>query len=135
MKIGDFGFSRTFRPDAVLDTPCGSLAYAAPEVISGKVYSGPPADLWSLACIFYVMMVGELPFDADTDYQVVQNIKKGNWHDSPHLVNQTTRKLLRKMLRPNPKARITLAEVQRSPVLWQDRVGGHPWRPCRVFLA
>jgi len=121
VKIGDFGFSRTFRPDAVLDTPCGSLAYAAPEVISGKVYSGPAADLWSLACILYVMIVGELPFDAETDYQVVQNIKRGNWHDSPHLLNQSTRKLLRRMLQPNPKARVALSEVQRSPVLWQDR--------------
>ena len=48
MKIGDFGFSRTFSPGDPLSTPCGSFAYAAPEVITGQKYLGPAADVWSL---------------------------------------------------------------------------------------
>jgi serine/threonine protein kinase len=37
VKIGDFGFSRSFNPHAAMETACGSLTYAAPEVIAGKV--------------------------------------------------------------------------------------------------
>lgn len=53
VKIGDFGFSRTFSPGDPLSTPCGSFAYAAPEVITGQKYLGPAADVWSLGKWYY----------------------------------------------------------------------------------
>src|SRR4051812_17275588 len=37
VKLGDFGFSRSFSPGKAMETACGSLTYAAPEVIAGKV--------------------------------------------------------------------------------------------------
>ncbi len=46
VKIGDFGFSRSFNPHAAMETACGSLTYAAPEVIAGKVrHAYAPAPL------------------------------------------------------------------------------------------
>lgn len=50
-KIGDFGFARTFSPSTPMETPCGSYAYAAPEVISGRKYLGAASDIWSLGLI------------------------------------------------------------------------------------
>lgn len=40
IKIADFGFSTEFTVGENLDTPCGSLAYAAPETHLGKEHQG-----------------------------------------------------------------------------------------------
>jgi serine/threonine protein kinase len=52
VKIGDWGFSSEFHPGSKLETYCGSLDYAAPEVLSGISYTGPEVDIWSLGTIF-----------------------------------------------------------------------------------
>ena len=41
VKIADFGLSNIMRDGYFLKTSCGSPNYAAPEVISGKLYAGP----------------------------------------------------------------------------------------------
>lgn len=42
-------------------TLVGTEDYIPPEVLQEKV-SGPPADLWSLGVIIYMMLFGESPF-------------------------------------------------------------------------
>jgi serine/threonine protein kinase len=48
VKIGDWGFSSEFHPGSKMETYCGSLDYAAPEILSGVAYVGPEVDIWSL---------------------------------------------------------------------------------------
>lgn len=47
VKIADFGLSNIMTDGDFLRTSCGSPNYAAPEVISGKLYAGPEVDVWS----------------------------------------------------------------------------------------
>ena len=51
VKIADFGLSNIMTDGNFLKTSCGSPNYAAPEVISGKLYAGPEVDVWSCGVI------------------------------------------------------------------------------------
>ncbi|XP_023389978.1 maternal embryonic leucine zipper kinase isoform X2 [Pteropus vampyrus] len=67
LKLIDFGLCAKPKgnKDYHLQTCCGSLAYAAPELIQGKSYLGSEADVWSMGILLYVLMCGFLPFDDD----------------------------------------------------------------------
>jgi serine/threonine protein kinase len=56
VKISDFGFANIITPGQKFRSFCGSLLYAAPEILSGHPYSGPYVDLWSLGVILYTMV-------------------------------------------------------------------------------
>jgi len=60
LKAIDFGFSKFRLDDDMLLSKCGSPAYAAPEIFSGKGYTGQ-CDLWSLGVIIFTLLVGYLP--------------------------------------------------------------------------
>ena len=63
VKVADFGLSNMITDGDFLKTSCGSPNYAAPEVISGRLYAGPEIDIWSCGVILYALLTGRLPFD------------------------------------------------------------------------
>ncbi|XP_014635282.1 PREDICTED: maternal embryonic leucine zipper kinase-like [Ceratotherium simum simum] len=67
LKLIDFGLCAKLKDnkDYHLQTCCGSLAYAAPELIQGKSYLGSEADVWSMGILLYVLTCVFLPFDDD----------------------------------------------------------------------
>lgn len=79
IKVIDFGLSNTAKDSTALSTACGSPNYAAPEVISGRAYSGPEVDIWSCGIILYAMICGSLPFDASQLALLYTKIKQGEY--------------------------------------------------------
>ena len=63
IKIIDFGLSNLYAPKNLLKTYCGSLYFAAPELLSAKPYIGPEVDVWSFGVVLYVLVCGKVPFD------------------------------------------------------------------------
>ena len=119
VKIADFGLSNIMTDGNFLKTSCGSPNYAAPEVISGKLYAGPEVDVWSCGVILYVLLVGRLPFDDEYIPSLFKKIAQGNYHVPSYLSSGAVR-LIRKMLQTNPMSRITIQEIRQDPWFTTD---------------
>ena len=65
VKIADFGLSNLMKDGKLLKTSCGSLNYAAPEIIGHRYYEGTSLDVWSCGVILFTMLAGSLPFDEE----------------------------------------------------------------------
>jgi carbon catabolite-derepressing protein kinase len=114
VKIADFGLSNIMTDGNFLKTSCGSPNYAAPEVISGKLYAGPEVDVWSCGVILYVLLVGRLPFDDEYIPALFKKIAQG-LYTIPSYVSEGARNLIKKMLQVNPVHRITVQEIRQDP--------------------
>lgn len=110
IKIADFGLSNIMSDGNFLKTSCGSPNYAAPEVISGKLYAGPEVDVWSCGVILYVMLCGRLPFDDESIPALFKKISNGVY-TLPHDLSSGAKNLLTRMLVVNPLNRITMLEI------------------------
>lgn len=114
VKIADFGLSNIMTDGNFLKTSCGSPNYAAPEVISGKLYAGSEVDVWSCGVILYVLLVGRLPFDDDHIPTLFAKIARGTYV-VPHWMSSGAASLIKKMLVVNPVNRATVAEIRQDP--------------------
>ncbi|KAI1443257.1 Pkinase-domain-containing protein [Annulohypoxylon stygium] len=119
VKIADFGLSNIMTDGNFLKTSCGSPNYAAPEVISGKLYAGPEVDVWSCGVILYVLLVGRLPFDDDHIPSLFSKIQRGVF-TVPHWVPSDAASLIRRMLQTNPVQRIVIDEIRQEPWFLKD---------------
>ncbi len=77
IKIIDFGLSNLYNPVDHLSTFCGSLYFAAPELLNAKVYTGPEVDVWSFGVVLYVLVCGKVPFDDQSMPALHAKIKRG----------------------------------------------------------
>ena len=66
--LTDFGIAVSVREaDFSAGRPFGTLPYMAPEAISGEHQQlDPRSDIYSLGVVFYELLTGRLPFDADS---------------------------------------------------------------------
>ena len=119
VKIADFGLSNIMTDGNFLKTSCGSPNYAAPEVISGKLYAGPEVDVWSSGVILYVMLCGRLPFDDDFIPALFKKISNGVY-TLPSYLSEGAKSLLTRMLVVNPLNRITIHEIMEDEWFKQD---------------
>ena len=114
IKIIDFGLSNLFSPRNHLKTFCGSLYFAAPELLQAKQYTGPEVDVWSFGIVLYVLVCGKVPFDDQSMPQLHAKIKKGVVEYPPWLTPEC-RTLIARMLTTNPADRATLHEIMSHP--------------------
>ena len=77
IKIIDFGLSNLYSAMSHLSTFCGSLYFAAPELLNAKVYTGPEVDIWSFGIVLYVLVCGKVPFDDQSMPALHAKIKRG----------------------------------------------------------
>ncbi|CAJ1810787.1 unnamed protein product [Sphenostylis stenocarpa] len=116
LMVSDFGLSALTESkckDGLLHTTCGTPAYVAPEVINRKGYDGMKADVWSCGVILYVLLAGHLPFHDSNLMVMYRKISKGEFK-FPKWFEPDVRRLLIRMLNPNPKTRISIDKIMKS---------------------
>ncbi|CAK5277862.1 unnamed protein product [Mycena citricolor] len=123
IKIIDFGLSNLYDPVGHLGTFCGSLYFAAPELLNAKVYTGPEVDVWSFGVVLYVLVCGKVPFDDQSMPALHAKIKRG-LVEYPIWLSAECKHLLSRMLVTNPLLRAPLSEVLSHP--WMLRGFGSP---------
>ncbi|KAM7273443.1 hypothetical protein ACFE04_028107 [Oxalis oulophora] len=118
LKAIDFGLSVFFSPGERFNEIVGSPYYMAPEVLRRNY--GPEVDVWSAGVILYILICGVPPFWAETEQGVAQAIirsvidfKRDPWPN----VSDNAKDLVKKMLDPDPKQRLTAKEVLEHPWL------------------
>ncbi|XP_020101159.1 CBL-interacting protein kinase 32 isoform X1 [Ananas comosus] len=113
LKVSDFGLSalsQQVRDDGLLHTTCGTPNYVAPEVLEDRGYDGATADLWSCGVILFVLLAGYLPFEDSNLMTLYKKISHAEF-TSPSWISFGARKLLTRILDPNPVTRITVPEI------------------------
>ncbi|CAB1327736.1 unnamed protein product [Coregonus sp. 'balchen'] len=101
VKIVDFGSAQNFNPLSLkqYNSSLGTLEYMSPEMVKGDVV-GPPADIWSLGVLTYVMLSGRLPFQDKDPHQTETKIQMAKFDPTklyPN-VSQSASMFLKKML-------------------------------------
>lgn len=113
VKLIDFGLSNFFDNKMLLNTFCGSLYFAAPELLMGMQYNGPEVDVWSLGVILYVMLCGKVPFDDESVRELQNKIKEAQFEFIGSVSNDA-KSLVMGMIVPEVEARFSINQIKRS---------------------
>ncbi|XP_066542039.1 striated muscle preferentially expressed protein kinase-like [Hoplias malabaricus] len=113
VKIIDFGSAQTFNPLFLkqFSPPIGTLEYMSPEMLKGDVV-GPPADIWSVGVLTFIMLSGRLPFtemdSAETEARILA--AKFDLSKLYQNVSQSASLFLKKILCSYPWARPSIKD-------------------------
>ncbi|KAH8295787.1 hypothetical protein KR018_009075 [Drosophila ironensis] len=116
VKIADFGLATQLkRPDERHVTMCGTPNYISPEVVA-RTSHGLPADVWSVGCMLYTLLVGRPPFETDAVQSTLNKVVMSEYLMPTHLSFEA-QDLINKLLKKLPHERIALDQVLRHPFL------------------
>lgn len=62
VRLIDFGSAAYMKEGRQYETFVGTLDYAAPEILKGHTYTGPPQDIWACGTLLYTLIYRENPF-------------------------------------------------------------------------
>ncbi|XP_020649789.3 uncharacterized protein LOC110079002 [Pogona vitticeps] len=119
IKIVDFGLSNIMKFEGLsqelLNTQCGSPAYAAPELLAHKKY-GPKVDVWSIGVSMFAMLTGTLPFTVEpfNIKQLHLKMIKGEMNPIPPNISTGAVRFIHSLLEPDPTKRPNIKEAMKD---------------------
>ncbi|CAG8621218.1 13365_t:CDS:2 [Gigaspora margarita] len=113
VQLIDFGSSAYIKAGKKYDTFCGTIDYAAPEVLTGKKYDGPPQDIWALGILLYTLIYKENPF-YNIDEIIARDLR------IPYILSDGSIDLVKKMLDRDVDKRPSIDDVLNHHWLWEE---------------
>ncbi len=113
-KLLDFGIAKAaYTPRLTREGYVIGTTYSmAPEQFHNQVSAA--SDCWALGVLLYEMLTGYRPFDGTTETEIRIKIERGDYM-SPDLLlpdlSRQSKRIIRRLLHPNPEKRLTAAEV------------------------
>ncbi|XP_038871721.1 MAP kinase-activated protein kinase 2-like [Salvelinus namaycush] len=140
LKLTDFGFAKETTLHNLLQTPCYTPYYVAPEVLGPEKYD-KSCDMWSLGVIMYILLCGFPPFYSNTGQAISPGMKrrirmgqyefpKPEWAE----VSEEAKQLIHQLLKTDPNDRMTITQFMNHP--WINRsmvVPSTPLHTTRVL--
>jgi serine/threonine-protein kinase len=116
LKLSDFGLAIVIASQRITSAgkTLGTFHYMAPEQIRGKPPVSNRTDLYALGCVFYEMLTGTPPFDADAAAEVLHQHLKEPPPRASEVVPDCPPELdllIRELMQKNPEARPDSAQT------------------------
>ena len=89
---------------------CGTPSYMAPEIVARVEYHGPPADVWALGVLLFVLLCGCYPFKAQSDRELYKKIQYGQYSIPSH-ISQGARSLISRILKIDSQKRPSITDI------------------------
>ena len=117
LRLIDFGLSTILGPNEKSTDSCGTLTFAAPELLEEKPYS-KSVDLWSVGIVTFFLLCGYLPFyDNNSDIVIEKTIndpilfKENIWKN----ISIEAKDFVAGLLEKNPENRFNIEKVFEHP--------------------
>ncbi len=112
-KLTDFGWSNYMQEDEKRTTVCGTPIYLAPEIIKEQGHD-EKVDIWCIGVLLFELITGNVPFQGNDIDTLKENILhlKIVW---PKDINIDAKSVIKKILKSEPSARISLEEILQQP--------------------
>ncbi|XP_055634111.1 testis-specific serine/threonine-protein kinase 3-like [Toxorhynchites rutilus septentrionalis] len=120
VKLSDFTFSKKCSNEVTIEqlsaTFCGSVAYAAPEILKGIRYDPKRGDMWSLGCVLFIMLTETMPFDETNILETItRQERKQYFYPEGVKLNPTILDLIDCLIEPDVVARASIGQVVQHP--------------------
>ena len=110
IKLCDYGWATHLKNNEQINTYCGTPDYVAPEILKKEFYDYK-IDIWSIGVLLFEMLFNYSPFTANNNNERFKNIIKGRINWPKNYINNSGKNLIEKILKVNPKERISLDEI------------------------
>jgi serine/threonine protein kinase len=121
VKLCDFGFCCTQSPNVLLTSHCGSLFYAAPEIVGNEEYDGKKTDIWAMGVVLYAMCSGNMPWSSGDVIHLFAEIQNDDVA-IPYFFSLALTRLIAGMLDRSPDKRFRIEDVARSDWIAQKNL-------------
>eukprot|EP00522_Entomoneis_paludosa_P008347 CAMPEP_0172456586 /NCGR_PEP_ID=MMETSP1065-20121228/16392_1 /TAXON_ID=265537 /ORGANISM="Amphiprora paludosa, Strain CCMP125" /LENGTH=583 /DNA_ID=CAMNT_0013209697 /DNA_START=279 /DNA_END=2030 /DNA_ORIENTATION=- len=123
IKLADFGFSARVHEPKSLSKQCGTPFFVAPEILLRKGYD-EQSDMWSVGCIIFLLLSGNLPFMGRSQKELFRKIVAGKYDfnkEDWEGVSDDARDLVKRLLVLDPDGRMTAKQAVRHRWLKASR--------------